>query len=195
MNTHSLSNGPAEPASLELALIGFVEDAPRHGYEIHQLLTDTPELRRIWRMKQSRLYAMLARLEAAGLLRSDVVTQAGRPPRKLLRPTEAGASAFGRWRTEPVAQPREMRLEFMLKLYFAVRAGPEAARQLVSAQEAVCAGWPEMRPDPADGPFLHAVVAYRRAHIAAIRGWLASLATATMPLTESPTPYEDRSPS
>ncbi|HQF69814.1 MAG TPA: PadR family transcriptional regulator, partial [Promineifilum sp.] len=155
----------------------------------------TPELRRIWRMKQSRLYAMLARLEAAGLLRSDVVTQAGRPPRKLLRPTEAGASAFDRWRTQPVAQPREMRLEFMLKLYFAVRAGPEAARQLVSAQEAVCAGWPEMRPDPADGPFLHAVVAYRRAHIAAIRGWLASLATATMPLTESPTPYEDRSPS
>jgi len=195
MNTHYLSKGPAEPASLELALVGFVEDAPRHGYEIHQLLTDTPELRRIWRMKQSRLYAMLARLEAAGLLRSDVVTQAGRPPRKLLRPTEAGASAFGRWRTEPVAQPREMRLEFMLKLYFAVRAGPEAARQLVSAQEAVCAGWPEMRPDPADGPFLHAVVAYRRAHIAAIRGWLASLATATMPLTESPTPYEDRSPS
>jgi len=195
MNTHLLSNSPAEPASLELALVGFVEDAPRHGYEIHQLLTGTPELRRIWRMKQSRLYAMLARLEDAGLLRSDVVMQAGRPPRKLLRPTEAGVSAFQRWRTQPVAQPREMRLEFMLKLYFALRDGPETARQLVSAQQAVAHDWPEMRPDPADGPFLHAVVAYRRAHIAAIRDWLASLAAETLPLTESPTSYEVRSPS
>ncbi|MBX7250839.1 MAG: PadR family transcriptional regulator [Candidatus Promineofilum sp.] len=189
-----MSNSPAEPASLELALIGFVEDAPRHGYEIYQLLTGTPELHRIWRMKQSRLYAMLARLEDAELLRSDVVMQAGRPPRKLLRPTEAGASAFQTWRTQPVAQPREMRLEFMLKLYFALRHTPQTAQQLVSAQQAVCAGWPEMRPDPADGPFLHAVVVYRRAHIAAIRDWLASLATETLLLAARPPSHAERSP-
>lgn len=195
MSTHPLSNGPAEPASLELALIGFVEDAPRHGYEIHQLLTGTPELHRIWRMKQSRLYAMLARLEDAGLLCSDVVMQAGRPPRKLFRPTAAGASALQRWRTQPVAQPREMRLEFMLKLYFALRDGPATAQQLVSAQQAVAHDWPEMRPDPADGPFLHAVVAYRRAHITAIRDWLASLAAETLLLAEGPPSHAERSPS
>lgn len=77
-----MSSDVNKPASLDMALIGFVQDAPRHGYEIYQLLNGTPELRRIWRIKQSRLYAMLARLEDAGLLRSDVVMQEGRPPRK-----------------------------------------------------------------------------------------------------------------
>lgn len=189
-----MSSDVNKPASLDMALIGFVQDAPRHGYEIYQLLNGTPELRRIWRIKQSRLYAMLARLEDAGLLRSDVVMQEGRPPRKPLRTTEAGAIAFQRWRTQPVAQPREMRLEFMLKLYFALRAGPQTARQLANAQQALCAEWPDMRPDPADGPFLQAVVAYRHGHIDAIRSWLASLASETTLLVESSTPHEGRNP-
>ncbi len=184
MNSQEMSNG-GEAASLEVALIGFVRQRPRHGYEVYRLLTGTPELRRIWRLKQSRLYAMLARLEADGLLHSDLAPQAGRPARKVFRPTEGGAAAFDRWLTQPVAQPREMRLAFMLKLYFALRDGPETARRLLSAQQATCAAWPDMRPDPADGPFLSAVVAYRRAHIAAIRDWLAALA-AEMAATVTP---------
>lgn len=183
--SNQVLNRSGEVASSELALIGFIRERPRHGYEIYRLLVDTPELRRIWRMKQSRLYAILARLEDGGLLHSHLAMQTGRPPRKMYHPTESGAAEFGHWLTQPVAQPREMRLEFMLKLYFALREGSETARQLIAAQQTICATWPNMGPDPADGPFLSAVVAYRRAHIAAIRDWLASL-LAEMPALMEP---------
>ena len=176
MNTQSLSNLPLDLTPGALAVLGFVRPRASHGYDIYRQLTGSAELRRVWQMKQSRLYALLARLEELGLLLATVEPSDGHPPRKVFHLTAAGAAAFERWLAEPVAQPREMRLEFMLKFYFALRDGPETARRLVSAQQATCAAWPDMRPDPADGPFLSAVVAYRRAHIAAIHDWLAALA-------------------
>jgi len=157
---------------LNLGLLGFLRERPRHGYEIHQVLTETPELRRIWRVKQGRLYAMLARLEEEGLLRATLEAPTNRPPRKMLYLTPAGERAFEAWLAEPVALPREMRLEFMLKLYFAMQAGPEAAGRLIARQRAVCDEWLATQAAEPDSPFLRAVVAYRRAHIAAIGKWL-----------------------
>ena len=43
------------PLSVELALLGFVRHEPHHGYEIYRRLSETPEFKLIWRVKQSRL--------------------------------------------------------------------------------------------------------------------------------------------
>lgn len=161
--------------SVELALLGFVRRRPSHGYEIYHELSHTPELRLVWRIKQSRLYALLARLEEGGLLRATLQPQETRPPRRVYHLTTEGEAAYRKWLEQPVAQPREMRLAFMLKLYFAMEEGQEAAVRLVERQQAVCAGWLATQSDTPDAPFLRAVRAYRRAHIEAIRGWLASL--------------------
>lgn len=173
-----------EAAALELALVGFVREQPRHGYELYRLLVDTPELRRIWRMKQSRLYAMLARLEEAGYLwAAPEESPEGRPPRKVLHLTPAGREAFAAWLVRPVDQPREMRLAFMLKLYFATAEGPAAVTRLVEGQQAVCAGWLALqnRGDEAATPFIRAVRRYRRSHVEAIRDWLATLIDEPLP--------------
>ncbi len=167
------------PLTIEHALLGFVRHEPLHGYEIHRRLSQTPELRLIWRIKQSRLYALLARLEEEGLLRASHEPQDGRPPRKVFHLTAAGEDAFGRWLVEPVQLPREMRLEFMLKLYFAGEEGAAVAEELIHAQGAVCERWPATRAGngTAAGQFGRAVRLYRRKHIEAIQEWLASLAT------------------
>jgi len=157
-----------------LAILGFVRREPRHGYAIYQQLNRS-ELRAIWRLKQSRLYAMLARLEDADFLRTTSESYAGRPSRKVFHLTEAGASAFEKWLEQPVAHPRDVRLEFMLKLYFALEAGNESATQLIARQRAVWAAWIEDIPAAEDSAFVQVVAAYRRAHILAIGNWLAGL--------------------
>lgn len=170
--------------SIEIALLGLVAARPAHGYEIYQRLNLTPELRLIWRFKQSRLYAMLARLEEAGYLwAAPEESPEGRPPRKVLHLTPAGREAFAAWLVRPVDQPREMRLAFMLKLYFATAEGPAAVTRLVEGQQAVCAGWLALqnRGDEAATPFIRAVRRYRRSHVEAIRDWLATLIDEPLP--------------
>ena len=170
-----MSNIPEALAIGSLALLGFVRQQPRHGYDIYRQLSQSPELRAVWRVKQSRLYALLARLEAAGLLGATAEPQDGRPPRKVFHLTEAGAAAFAAWLTRPVAQPRDIRLEFMLKLYFALQDGGETAARLVERQRAVCAGWSVDKGATAGAPFARAVTEYRRAHVRAIGAWLDGL--------------------
>jgi DNA-binding PadR family transcriptional regulator len=163
------------PLSVELALLGFVRCEPHHGYDIYRRLTETPELRLIWRVKQSRLYALLSRLEEEGLLRATLEPQDRRPSRKVYSLTPAGESAFRRWLAQPVQLPREMRLEFMLKLYFAGQE-PEATALLVRRQQEVCARWlATQESDDSTQPYVRAVRRYRRGHIEAIGDWLAWL--------------------
>ncbi|MBP6017365.1 MAG: helix-turn-helix transcriptional regulator [Candidatus Promineofilum sp.] len=163
------------PISTAHALLGLVRHEPLHGYQIYRRLTDTPELQAVWRMKQSHLYALLSRMEEEALLEAKLETQGTRPPRKVYHLTTAGAQAFDQWLIEPVAIPRDMRLEFMLKLYFALREEKATAARLIKRQQAVCAEWlatQEKDRRNATTPYLLAVRRFRRDHIGAIQQWL-----------------------
>jgi len=164
------------PLSTEYALLGFMREEPLHGYEINRRLVETPELRLVWRVKQSRLYALLARLEEEGLLDATLEPQDGRPPRKVYHLTPEGARAYDRWLTQPVQLPRDMRLEFMLKLYFALREERETALRLIDSQLEVCDRWlATQTAGKTTSAYIRAVRRYRRGHIEAIREWLARL--------------------
>jgi DNA-binding PadR family transcriptional regulator len=177
LNIQVMSPLLQSPLSVEYALLGLVRHSPAHGYEIHHRLVETPELWLVWRMKQGRLYALLSRLEDEGLLAATLEPQDGRPPRKVYHLTAEGAEAFQRWLTRPVRLPREMRLEFMLKLYFGGEDGPETVARLIQRQQEACAQWLAAWGDEDEParPFSRAVRRYRRGHIKAIQEWLASL--------------------
>ena len=68
MSTQSLSNVQATLAPGALALLGFVRRQPRHGYDIYRQLSQAPELRAVWRVKQSRLYAQMCIRDRAAVL-------------------------------------------------------------------------------------------------------------------------------
>ena len=90
------------PLTMEYALLGFLRDAPMHAYEMHQKLLDAEALGMVWRIKQSQLYALLARLEEVGYLTTVTAPQETRPARKMMYMTEEGRAAFGAWLETPV---------------------------------------------------------------------------------------------
>ena len=74
--------------SAELLILSLVEDRPRHGYEIGQLI----ELRSrgALRFNVASLYPLLYRLEKRGWIRGRWVEKAGQRRRRYYRLTPAG---------------------------------------------------------------------------------------------------------
>lgn len=169
------------PLTLEHALLGFLQAGPVHAYEMHQHLRGAGSLGLVWQIKQSQLYALLARLKAAGYLSTTTAPQETRPARKMLHLTPAGRRAFQLWRTTPVLHGRDLRQEFLAKLYFAQQESPATASHLIQAQREVCAATLaklDERAGQALDPYSRLVFAFRRSQLTASLDWLAQCAAA-----------------
>ena len=169
---------PASPLlTVEHALLGFIYERPAHGYEIYQQLSAPDGLWQVWRLKQAQLYALLAKLEDNGYILADLQPQAARPPRKIYTLTDKGRTAFLRWLLTPVARGRQMRIEFLSKLYFACRQGPTVADALLAQQTAACEQWlAHLRRQPPAAPqelFVYAVQQFRIDQVESFLAWLA----------------------
>lgn len=130
---------PAAP-SVEYSLLGLLSERPMHGYELHQELSRKTGLGLIWTVKQAQLYAILTKLEAQGLVAAETFVQGNRPARRVFHLTEEGRAAYRGWVSTP-AQRRDFRLDFLAKLYFARKEGPETADSLLSKQRSCCVQW------------------------------------------------------
>jgi DNA-binding PadR family transcriptional regulator len=159
---------------LEQALLGFLMQGAIHGYALHQRAEN--ELGRIWYMGISNIYGALKRLEQAGQVESTLNPQESRPARKVYHITPAGREVFLEWIQKPVPTIRDMRVEFLAKLYFFHKLGLEGATQLIAAQEAICRKQIERLEQRADGyaqgDFNHLVFDFRRRRINASLEWL-----------------------
>lgn len=127
--------------TIEWSLLGLLAEQPMHGYELHQRLTVTTGLSLVWHIKQSQLYAVLARLEERGYLTTTLETQEARPPRKIHALTPAGRSALEAWVRTPVPRGRDFRLEFLAKVYCARQQGDATLHALLTAQETIFHKW------------------------------------------------------
>jgi DNA-binding PadR family transcriptional regulator len=165
------------PLTIEYALLGFLYQQARHGYEIHQQLLAEDGLGLVWRLKQSQLYALLTKLEQQGYFIATLEPQDARPPRKMLQLTAAGREAFLDWLRTPVPQGRKMRLEFMTKLYFARQVEPAAVASLIDKQRDICRAWLASLQAQADAlsterPFEWLVYQFRLGQVEAMLHWL-----------------------
>jgi DNA-binding PadR family transcriptional regulator len=161
--------------TIEHALLGFLQVGSMHAYEMHRHLQRAGSLGLVWRIKQSQLYALLARLESAGYLTTTTAPQEPRPARKMLHLTPAGRRAFQLWRTTPVAHGRELRQEFLAKLYFAQQESPTTASGLIEAQREVCRTMLarlQERAGQAPNSYARLVFAFRRSQLTASLAWL-----------------------
>lgn len=168
--------------ALEHALLGLLRQQSMHAYEMYQRLAQTEALGLVWHLKQSHLYALLARLEEDGYIEGTTEPQGTRPPKRILRLTARGRAAFEAWVVAPVAHGRDFRLEFLAKLFFAAETGPDAIAALIDRQRTVCREWldglraQEVAKDR-ERPYEWLVVQFRRGQIEAILGWLDTCAT------------------
>lgn len=136
--------------TIEHALLGFLRPQPKHGYAIHQELSDPAGLGPVWQVKLSQVYALLGKLEVAGYISAVIEPQENTPPRKLFHLTNKGETAFLSWVQEPVEHGRSLRLEFLVKLYFARREGSDVAARLLVAQREQCREWLATEQEMAD---------------------------------------------
>ena len=167
----------ATTLTVEYALLGFVYDRPTHGYEIYQQLSASQGLWQVWRMKQSQLYALLTKLEDEAYLVTTLQPQEARPPRKVYSLTATGRATFEAWLATPVTHGRQMRLEFLAKLYFAYRQGPTMVAPLLQQQGVTCRRWlaelqEQSRAALTTDPFAYAVHQFRITQIESFVSWL-----------------------
>jgi len=156
----------------------MLDQQPMHGYDLHKALSALEGISLIWSIKQSRLYALLDKLEAKRLLTSSLVPGEAHPQRKEFRLTKEGKRALEAWIESPVQHGREMRQDFLARLYFASLQGKEKALRLISDQEKVCGGWikeleARIRGLEEDHDYEALVYEFRISQVKAMLDWLA----------------------
>ena len=178
-----------QPLTVEHALLGFLNERPMHGYEIHQRLVGLAGLGLAWQVKQSHLYAMLDKLEGDGYIAGKQQAQDMRPPRRVFRLTAAGRRAFRDWLNRPVSHGREIRLEFMAKLFFVQAEGPMVVRELIERQRQECQVWRGKLLEQVNaverGSFEWLVFQFRVGQVEAMLTWLDQCAESG-PITSAP---------
>lgn len=137
----TMSPRQSAPLALEYILLGLLDQQPMHGYDLYRQLAAMDGIPLIWYLKQSMLYALLDKLEENNLLSSTIIPGETRPSRKQYQLTEGGRSAFQTWMQSPVSHGRDMRQDFLARLFFTCRSGNEATRSLIEQQKEVCQGW------------------------------------------------------
>jgi DNA-binding PadR family transcriptional regulator len=127
--------GAAEPA--RYALLGLLLSGPSHGYDLARQFTADSALGDVIHLSPSHLYALLARLERDELIAGEMQDAGNHPQRRVYHLTRAGEEAIQQWIDEPVSHPRDMRIDFPVKLYIARGSGRDRVAALIARQRAV----------------------------------------------------------
>lgn len=123
----------ASSVSPEYVLLGFLNQQPAHGYDLHERIAQ--ELGTIWTISLSQIYNILNRLEARSFITGVVQEQEKAPARRSYYLTPLGRRHLETWLREPT-QPsaHAIRLEFLTRLYFVFALNPEQALHLIDLQ-------------------------------------------------------------
>lgn len=155
--------------------MGALLEGPAHGYELRRRLGRG--IGPIWRIPQSQLYQLLKRLREEGLLEVREMREGNRPPRRVYSLTPSGRGELLSWLTEPVRRVRDIRVEFLAKLYFLRRFAPDLIPDLISSQREWLSRLRErlsaMESLPVDDPLIgRLALSFRLSQVRAILAWL-----------------------
>jgi DNA-binding PadR family transcriptional regulator len=162
-------------SDIETGLLGFIKNSPTYGYAVRKQIEELSGVGIVWKIKLGRIYQMLDKLEENGLLQSQDILQENRPPKREFRITKEGLNIYKKWINEPIKHGREFRVQFLLKLYWAMDASSQASQQLIKKQIAECKTWVEkmeMANTNTKEKFLFIVHTYRVDQIKHYIDWL-----------------------
>jgi DNA-binding PadR family transcriptional regulator len=118
--------------SPEYALLGVLMTGPKHGYEMHSYFLS--KMGQFWRLSMSQVYSLLKRMEKNGMLISKEEWQVNRPAKKTFFITQAGKESLLNWIHSPVKHVRDLRIEFMAKLFLIKELKLEGATDIIDKQ-------------------------------------------------------------
>ena len=163
--------------STEYALLGTLMSGPMHGYEILRFFDN--ELGSTWHISTSQLYVLLKKLEKEGLLHSSVEVQETRPSKRIFSLTPKGERVFLGWLRSPTEHARDLRIEFLTKLFFIEKLSIGGGAELIDAQIEVMEGLLRSVADQEKSeqdPFKKLVYGFKRTTIETWSQWLRSRA-------------------
>ena len=157
--------------STAFTLLGLLEPAPTHGYELKRSFdvrfgTDKP-------LPFGQVYATLGRLERDGRAMA-VGTQAGEgPERKRYAITEQGVTDLERWLAEAEAPEPHLQTVLFAKVVLALQSGRDANRFLDTQRAAHLARMRELTELRRHSPLTQSLLAdYALFHLEADIRWL-----------------------
>ena len=118
--------------SPEYALLGILMTGPKHGYEVHSYFSFY--MNQFWRLSMSQVYALLKRMEKNRMVISKEEWQDKRPAKKIFSITHIGKERFIKWVHSPVNHVRDLRIEFMAKLFFLKKLNLMNASTIIDKQ-------------------------------------------------------------
>ncbi len=157
----------------EYVVLGLLMKKERHGYEIHHHFSSG--LGRVWYTGISQIYALLKRLEDTGKVVSKVKIQDNRPAKKVYSITPKGREVFLSWVYGPLERIRELRLEFLAKLFFIRELKLPGTDELIKKQIDVCQDQLQTikhKDTVCYDEFDHLVFQFRMCQLEAILTWL-----------------------
>ena len=122
----------------EYAVLGLVRQRPTYGYELQRHLSGGKGLARVCPVEPAMVYAILKSLSGLELIDGEW-DRSAYPPRAVYVTTPEVDATFERWLRQPVGRMREVRHDFLVKLFFAMYSDPVLADELVAEQIEACA--------------------------------------------------------
>lgn len=104
------------------AILGMLSLKPMSGYDIKKNIEQG--IGNFWNESFSQIYPILKQLTADGLATVTVEKQDGKPYRNVYHITEQGMKLLIEWLDEPIIGHYPMRIELLLKLFFAHNVDP-----------------------------------------------------------------------
>lgn len=120
--------------SIGYALLGLLEERPRHGYELKRLYDERFGPTRP--VKYGQVYATLARLLRDALVDVAGIEPGAGPERRLYLITPAGVRGLERWLFQPEPPTEGWRPALVTKVILALMSG-RPAHEILDAQRAV----------------------------------------------------------
>lgn len=125
-------------SAAEYAILGLVQRQPMHGYQIAREMAPNEGIGLVCPLGISNVYFLLGNLERRGLIEVDHREEDAYPPRTVYRATARGRRAFAAWMRSPVERLRQVRMDFLLKLYFLGEGRSDEVLELVDRQLDFC---------------------------------------------------------
>ena len=170
---------PRRLTTTEYAMLGLLASGESSGYDLARAADRS--IRYMWAPSRSQIYKALPRLVALGLATSREVEQRGRPDKAVYRITRAGRATLRAWLEDDTEASQAGGTVFLLKLFLAGAAPPEAAlRQLEayrSRLEHRLDAFEGMEREPSDGQTVYdrIALAHGLAQARATLGWVESV--------------------
>jgi PadR family transcriptional regulator, regulatory protein AphA len=129
--------------SIEIAILGFLIEKEMHGYEVFKNVSDKGGFGAIYSIKIGRLYSILNKLEELDLIQSEINSAGSRPPKKVYKITNEGEQQFKIWLIAPEKHGRDIRINLLMKLFFAERIPEISEEDILLNQINECQEWLE----------------------------------------------------